>query len=200
MPKSPVRRYSGQKSYSVRFDGVRRELPIVSVSPGLWIASDAELILGDTEFISKVAELLGRKLGRRRIDLILTAEAKSIALAYELSKRLGHSRFVVARKSLKTYMGDHVSQKLRSITTEKDQELVLTKDELSNLAGKRICLLDDVVSTGGTLSALEMLVAKADATVACRAAIWKEGDWYSASDFVYLDVLPVFVDETSRPG
>lgn len=180
--------------HTVKLGDLHRDLPVVKVSPGLWIASDAELILGDTEFISKAAELLARKLSRKRVDVVLTAEAKSIALAYELSRRLQHSRFVVARKSLKTYMGDHVSQKVRSITTEKDQELVLTKEEMSSLAGKRVCLLDDVISTGGTLKALEALVARARATIACRAAVWKEGPWYKGSGVVYLDTLPVFTD------
>jgi adenine phosphoribosyltransferase len=163
----------------------------------MWIASDAALILGDVELISKAAELLAKKVRRKPTDVVLTAEAKSIALAYELSKRLGHERFIVARKSLKVYMGDHISQKLRSITTSSDQELVLTKEEMTCLAGKKVCLLDDVVSTGGTLKALEALVANAGGIVTCRAAIWREGPWYRGSDLVYVDALPVFVDQDS---
>ena len=80
------------------------------MSPHLWIASDAGLILGDVKFLSRAAELLAKKVKRKRADVVLTAEAKSIALAYELSKRLGHGRFVVARKNLKAYMGDHISR------------------------------------------------------------------------------------------
>jgi adenine phosphoribosyltransferase len=172
----------------------------------MWIASDAALILGDAEFISKAAELLAKKVRKKHTDVVLTAEAKSIALAYELSRRLGHERFRVARKSLKAYMGDHISQKLKSITTSSEQELVLTRDEVTCLAGKKVCILDDVVSTGGTLKALstggtlkalEVLVANAGGTVACKAAIWKEGPWYKGSDLVYVDTLPVFVDQNS---
>lgn len=163
----------------------------------MWIASDAALVLGDVEFISKAAELLAKKVRRRPTDIVLTAEAKSIALAYELSKRLGHERFVVARKSLKSYMGDHVSQKLKSITTSSEQELVLTREEVACLYGKKVCILDDVVSTGGTLKALEALVANAGGIVACKAAIWKEGPWYKGSDLIYVDALPVFVDQDS---
>ncbi len=163
----------------------------------MWIASDAELVLGDVEFLTTAARLLSNKVKRRRSEVILTAEAKSIPLAYALAKRLGHERFIVARKSLKAYMGDHVAQKLKSITTKTDQELVLTREELAHLSGKRVCLLDDVVSTGGTLSALEVLVVEAGGKVACKAAVWKEGPWYK-SDLVYVGVLPVFVDDPKR--
>lgn len=197
MAKSAVRRYRGQKSHRVNIGSIRREFPIVNVSPGLWIASNAEFVLGDAPLVTKSAELLSRKLRSRRIDVILTAEAKSIALAYELSRRLGLERFIVARKSLKAYMGEHLSQKLSSVTTKGEQELILSEDEIRYLTGKRTCLLDDVVSTGGTLDALEKLAREAGCIVACRAAIWKEGPWFEAGDLVFLDVLPVFVGRGS---
>jgi adenine phosphoribosyltransferase len=197
LAKSAVRRYRGEKSYRVNIGGVRREFPIVNVSPGIWIASNAEFILGDVPLVAKAAELLSRKLSRRRVEAVLTAEAKSIALAYELSRRLGLERFIVARKSLKTYVGEHLSQKLSSVTTKGQQELILSGDEIRYLSGKRTCLLDDVVSTGGTLDALEKLAREAGCIVACKASIWKEGPWFDAGDLVFLDVLPIFVDRSS---
>jgi len=197
LPDNSVRKYSGEKSLLVNLGGLRRELPLVSVSPHLWIASDAGLILGDVAFLSRAAELLAGKLRRKRVDVVLTAEAKSIALAYEVSKRLGLARFLVARKNLKAYMGDHVSQKMKSITTSSEQQLLLTNDEMDALSGKRVCLLDDVVSTGGTLNALDALVARAGGAVACKAAIWREGPWYKDPNLVYVKILPVFVDRDS---
>jgi adenine phosphoribosyltransferase len=190
--------YSGESSYSVTIGRIHRDLPVVRISPDLWIASNAKLILGDVDLLTEAAALLAEKVARKRPDIILTAEAKSIALAYELSRRLKLKLFIVARKSVKAYMGEHVSQKVRSITTEVDQELHLTREEMTSLHGKRVCLLDDVVSTGGTLRTLESLVAKARGTVVCRATIWREGPWYRKSDLVYLDTLPVFVRKKSR--
>ena len=142
--------------------------------------------------------MLSRRLRSRHIEAVLTAEAKSIALAYELSRRLGLERFVVARKSLKAYMGEHLSQKLRSVTTKGEQELILSEDEIRYLSGKRTCLLDDVVSTGGTLDALEKLARDAGCIVVCKASVWKEGPWFEARDLVFLDVLPVFVGPSSK--
>lgn len=191
--KRAVRPYAGETSYRVRLGDVRREFPIVKVSKGLWIASNAEFILGDVPLVAKGAELLSAKIGPQGVEAVLTAEAKSIALAYELSRRLGHERFIVARKSLKAYMGEHISQKLRSVTTDADQELVLSRDEISYIRGKKVCLLDDVVSTGGTLAALERLAEAAGALTTCKAAIWREGPWYTEKDLLFVDVLPVFV-------
>jgi adenine phosphoribosyltransferase len=176
---------------------LRRELPLVRISSHLWIASDAEAVLGDVEFLSTATRLLAEKVRRRGTDVVLTAEAKSIALAYGLSMMLGQSRFVVARKSLKAYMGEHISQKVKSITTVSEQELILTKNDVSALSGKRVCLLDDVVSTGETLKALDVLVEAAGGISVCKAAVWREGPWYKGSDLVYLATLPIFVDDGS---
>ncbi len=178
----------------MRIAGLQRRLPIVKIKPHTWIASDAALILGDVEFLSGAAELLSKKVRTFEVDVVLTAEAKSIALAYELSNRLGKSRFLVARKSMKSYMGEYAAERLRSITTAVEQELLLTKEEMRWLSGKKVCLLDDVVSTGATFNALQRLVKKSGGEVACKAAIWKEGPWYESKDLVYLRVLPVFVD------
>jgi adenine phosphoribosyltransferase len=193
-----VRRYTGERLYRAVLPGLERDLPLVEIEPGLWIASDAELILGDVGFLSRAALLLSEKVGKFDPQVVLTAEAKSIALAYELSRLLGHERFVVARKTLKSYMGDHVSRKVRSITTSSEQQLLLTRDELGYISGKRVCLLDDVVSTGATLAALEAITEAADGEVVCRAAIWKEGPWYDGADLVHLGQLPVFVSDASE--
>jgi adenine phosphoribosyltransferase len=198
MKGTSVRRYEGEESYRVNIGGVRREFPVVRVSSDLWIASNAEFILGDVPLVAKAAELLSKKIRRKRVEAVMTAEAKSIALAYEISRRLGHERFIVARKSLKAYMGEHISQKLRSVTTNADQELVLSQDETAYIRGKRVCLLDDVVSTGGTLAALGKLAQRAEAVIVCKAAIWKEGPWYAEKDLTFLDLLPVFVGPKSH--
>lgn len=189
----PVRRYSGQSSCKVTLRGIVRKVPLVQIRPGIYIASDARLILGDVKFLSRAAGLLAAKIRPFKVNVVLTAEAKSIALAYEISRRLDLSRFVVARKSSKAYMDEYFSQKLKSITTESEQQLLLMKEELGFLSGKRVCLLDDVVSTGATFTALEAITEKAGGDIVCRAAIWKEGPWYKKSNLTYLGLLPVFV-------
>jgi adenine phosphoribosyltransferase len=194
-----VRRYTGERLYRAVLPGLERDLPLAEIEPGLWIASDAELILGDVEFLSRAALLLSEEVRGSNPQVVLTAEAKSIALAYELSRLLGHQRFVVARKTLKAYMGDHLSQKVKSITTSSEQQLLLTRGELGYVSGKRVCLLDDVVSTGATFRALEAITERAEGEVVCRAAIWKEGPWYDdGADLVHLGLLPVFVSEANE--
>lgn len=197
MPSNAVKKFQGQAWHKVRLGGLERDLPLVKVATDLWIASNAEFILGDVDLITAAAELLSKEVGNRRPNVILTAEAKSIALAFELSKRLGHDRFIVARKTLKSYMGDHSAQRVRSITTETEQELLVTKEEMQYLSGKRVCLLDDVVSTGGTFRALENLVSGSGGRVVCKAAVWREGPWYEDTDLVFVGQLPVYVGPNS---
>jgi len=191
--------YRGQRDYPIEVGGVSRRLPIVQVDEGVWIASNAEVILGDVEFISAAARLISEKVSRFSPEIIVTAESKAIAFAYEVAKLLGHGKFVIARKSVKSYMRDYLVEEVRSITTSGKQFLVLPREEAERIRGRRVCVLDDVVSTGGTLRGLERLVERAGGRIVCRAAIWIEGPWYRG-DLIYLDELPIFVREEVLKG
>ena len=193
-----IRPYRGEKFFEIEVCGLRRRLHIVQVGEGVWIASNAELVFGDVEFISTVSEELARRASQYAPEVIVTPEAKALALAYALSRSLGHSRYVVARKSVKAYMGEVIVEEVKSITTKEPQILVLTKDDARKIAGKRVCLFDDVVSTGGTIAALEKLVKRAGGDVVCRAAVWLEGTWYDPENLIYLSTLPVFVEEKAE--
>ena len=190
-----VELYKDQKVYKINLFGLTREMPLVKVDDGIWIASDAELVLGDTEFIEKAAVNIAKLIQPYNPEVLVTPEAKSIAFAYEVSKQLGHRRFVIARKSVKAYMKDYLIETVKSITTKGEQKLVLTKESAEYIKGKRVCIIDDVVSTGGTILALKALVKKAGGKIVCEAAIWKEGPWYRGSNLIFVDILPIFVSE-----
>ena len=149
------------KEYSMELCGVKRTLPFIPISEEMAFASF--VVLGDTELVSACAPELAAKIGE--VDAIVTAEAKGIALAYEVSKELGHKEFIVARKSTKSYMKDVVSASVHSITTAGEQHLCLDGKDADKIRGKRVCLLDDVISTGESLHALECLMANASAEV-----------------------------------
>lgn len=190
--------FSGQKYYEIELEGLKRMLPVVKVDEGVWIASNASLVLGDVEFISKAAELLSKKIVEFCPEILVTAEAKSIALAYEVARRLGLKRYVIARKKPKAYMGKYIIESVKSITTKEKQSLILTEDDVENVRGKMVCVLDDVISTGGTIDALVKLVEKAGGKIVCKAAVWREGPWYNVKEIVFLDNLPIFVDRIDR--
>jgi adenine phosphoribosyltransferase len=194
MPRE-VMVYEGQAYHEVNLFGLTRRFPLVEVGGGMWIASNAGVILGDIEFISKAAEAIVNKVSRLVPEVIVAPEAKSIALSYEVGKKLGHKKIVIARKSVKAYMKNYVVETLKSITTSGEQVLVLSGGDLRYLEGKRVCILDDVVSTGGTIRALERLVRRAKPLEIFKAVIWKEGPWYKSGDLLYLDVLPVYVEK-----
>ena len=163
--------YKGQRVYKINLFGLIREMPLVKVGDGIWIASDAELVLGDTEFIEKAAIGIAKLIQPYNPEVLVTPEAKSIAFAYEVSKQLGHRRFVITRKSVKAYMKDYLIETVKSITTKGEQKLVLTKEDAEYIKGKRVCIIDDVVSTGGTIQALKALVNKAGGKIVCEATI-----------------------------
>ena len=176
------------KTYTLHVAGLTRELPIIKLSYDLSIASF--VILGDTEIVKKTAPMIAKKLPE--VDFIVTAEAKGIPLAYEISKILNLDEYIVARKSVKAYMEEPIEVEVNSITTTNSQKLYLNNQDANKIKGKRVALIDDVISTGQSLKALEKLVEKAGANVVAKAAILAEGDAKDRKDIIFLEELPTF--------
>lgn len=174
--------------YELTVAGVTRQLPIIQIAPDLAIASF--VILGDCELVTAAAPLLAEKLPE--IDYIVTAEAKGIPLANEVSRLLGLPYYIVARKSIKPYMRTPLTDEVNSITTQKTQPLCLDGKDAMAIRGRRVAVLDDVISTGASLEAVERLVEKAGAEVVARAAILAEGDAAKREDIIFLEELPLF--------
>lgn len=178
-----------RETYPVEVAGLRRHLPLFEVAPGLRIA--VLNILGDTELVQSCATALAVRLQPIQYDLLVTAEAKSIPLAHALSVVTGFP-YVVLRKVYKTYMGVALSAETRSITTGEPQTLYLDEKDRSLLVGKRVILLDDVVSTGSTLNGMRALMEKAGSEVVGEAAIFTEGEPGDWKDILALGHLPLF--------
>ena len=176
------------KTYTLHVAGLTRELPIIKLSYDLSIASF--VILGDTEIVRKTAPIIAKKLPE--VDFIVTAEAKGIPLAYEISRILNLNEYVVARKSIKAYMEEPIEVEINSITTTNSQKLYLNNQDAKKIKGKRVALVDDVISTGQSLKALERLVEKAGGKVLAKAAILAEGDAKDRKDIIFLEALPTF--------
>ena len=176
------------KEYSIEVAGVKRTLPFVDINDELAFASF--VVISDSELISVVAPIIANRI--QDCEVIVTAEAKGIALAHEISRLLGLKKFVVARKSMKSYMRDTIKTSVKSITTTNTQDLFLDGEDIQTIKGKRVCLLDDVVSTGDSLLALETLVNKAGAIVTYKACILAEGDAADRDDLIFLQKLPLF--------
>lgn len=176
-------------SYAVEVAGLRRELPLFEVAPGVRIA--VLNILGDTELVEACARALAERLARVEFDLIVTPEAKSIPLAHALARAVGRG-YVVLRKVRKIYMGETVDVETVSITTGVPQTLYLDEKDRDKVGGRRVVLLDDVVSTGSTLEGMRALMAKAGATIAAEAAVFTEGDPQRWKSIMALGHLPVF--------
>jgi adenine phosphoribosyltransferase len=177
-------------TYTVEVGGVKRDLSLFEVAPGLKIA--VLNILGDTEFVQAAAGALARKLEATGYDILVTAEAKSIPLAYALSVET-RKPYVVLRKTYKPYMGAALSAETLSITTGRPQMLYLDEKDHDLLKGKRTIILDDVISTGSTLNGMRLLMEKAGAEVVGEAAIFTEGDDPAAwQHIIALGNLPLF--------
>ncbi len=176
------------KTYEIEVAGVKRELPIIKISDDLAIASF--VILGDTELICAAALELVKHLPK--VDVIVTAEAKGIPLVFEISRLIGMKKYVVARKSIKAYMDEPLVNEVESITTQKKQILCLDKNDVDLIKGKRIAIIDDVISTGESLKAIEELVEKAGGIITAKVAILAEGDASERKDIIFLEKLPLF--------
>ncbi len=175
------------KFYTMKIAGLERNLKLFPVSDSLDIA--AFILFGDTEITIAAAEELLSKVPD--FDYILTPEAKSIPLAYEMSRQSGKP-YVVARKGVKVYMGSPVSVTVRSITTKKEQTLYLGEDEVNLIKGKKVLIVDDVISTGESLSAVRTLVEKAGGIESAACAVLAEGDAADRTDIIFLEKLPLF--------
>ena len=175
------------ETYRLEVAGLTRELPICKVNDHLSIA--AFIMFSDVEItIASAKELLSRA---PEFDVILTAESKGIPLAYEMSRQSG-KKYLLARKSVKLYMRDPVEVNVKSITTAAPQKLYLDADDLSYLKGKRVLVVDDVISTGRSLHSLEQLVEIAGGEIAGKAAVLAEGEASEREDIIFLAPLPVF--------
>ena len=174
--------------YRMTVAGLERDLPICPVNENLYIAGF--VIFGDQELtVACARELLERA---PEYDYIITAEAKGIPLAHEMARQAGDAKYILARKGPKLYMRDIFSVTVNSITTAKEQKLYLDGADAALMKGKKILIVDDVISTGESLKALEALVEKAGGEICGRMAILAEGDAIDREDLIYLEPLPLF--------
>lgn len=181
-----------RETYPVEIAGLHRELPLFQVAPGIRIA--VLNILGDTELVQACAAALTEELSTVDYDYLVTAEAKSIPLAYAMSLETDKP-YVVLRKVYKPYMGVALSAETLSITTGAPQMLYLDEKDYDIVRGGRVVLLDDVICTGSTLQGMRLVMEKAGAQVVAEAGIFTEGDREKWNDIVALGHLPVFKDK-----
>jgi adenine phosphoribosyltransferase len=180
-----------RSTYPIEIAGVYRELPLFEVQPGLRIA--VLNILGDTELVQACAKALATKLDGVDYDVLVTAEAKSIPVAHALSVET-QKPYVVLRKLFRPYMGETIQAETISITTGRTQHLYLDEKDRQLLEGKRVVLLDDVISTGSTLQGMRAIITKANAQIVIEAAILTEGEQARWANILALGHLPLFTD------
>ena len=174
--------------YRMNIAGVERELPLCPLNENLYIG--AFVMFGDVELTVRCAEALCKLAPEH--DVIITAESKGIPLAYEMSRILDGQRYVLARKAPKLYMRDVIKHETKSITTEAVQTLYLDGYDAEYMKGKRVLIVDDVISTGASLASLESLVLRAGGIIAGKMAVLAEGDATLRDDIIYLERLPLF--------
>ena len=174
--------------YRLNVAGLTRDLPVCRVNDALYIAGF--VIFGDVELTVACASELNKIAPEH--DIIITAESKGIPLAYEMARQSGKAH-TIARKGAKLYMKNPMSVKVKSITTAKEQTLYLDENDAVKLKGSRVLIVDDVISTGESLAAIEKLVEAAGGNIVGKLAILAEGDAAERTDIQYLEKLPVFV-------
>lgn len=175
------------KTYKLKVAGLERDLPIIKISAHLSIASF--VLLGDAEMTTRAAEELDKIIPD--VDILVTAEAKGIPLVHEVARLRGMKKYVVCRKTVKSYMEDIVDVPVKSITTNEEQKLYLNGEDIDLIEGKDVCIIDDVISTGESIQALKDLVEKIGGNVKAQAAILAEGEAADRDDIIFLEKLPI---------
>ena len=174
--------------YTLNVAGITRDLLLCPISDELNIA--AFILFGDVELTEKCAEALVKKAPEH--DVMITAESKGIPLIHAMCRLTGKNRYVLARKSVKLYMSDVVKCETQSITTATSQTLYINGDDAEYMKGKRVLIVDDVISTGGSLASLENLVKQSGGEIVGKMTILAEGDAIDRKDIIYLAPLPLF--------
>lgn len=182
---------TNMKHYTMTIAGIERDLPLCPITDDLYIG--AFVTFGDPELVTACAEELLKRAPE--FDYMITAESKGIPVTHEMARLAGNRRYFLARKTPKLYMTGVFEVDVRSITTAKAQKLYLDKAEAEMIRGKRILVVDDVVSTGESFAALEKLVLAAGGEICGRMCILAEGDAADRDDLVYLEKLPLFNKE-----
>lgn len=171
--------------------GLKRQLPLFKVADNLYIA--AFIIFGDVEMtVASAGELLKKA---PEFDILVTSEAKSIPLIHEMARQAGQNEYVVARKGEKVYMENVITTEVDSITTAGIQKLCIGQKEIDQMKGKRVLIVDDVISTGGSLKSIEILVNKAGGNIVGKMAVLAEGDAADRDDIIFLEKLPLFNED-----
>jgi adenine phosphoribosyltransferase len=189
-------KYEGQEHYEIEVAGIRRKLPIVRISDSLWIA--AFVLWGDVELTNACARAIAARLEPMEFDYVVSIEAKGVPLVHMVATYLSdpitgrYCPYIVLRKSVKGYMKLPLTVNVQSITTAAVQALVLDGPEADRLRGSRVVIVDDVVSTGGSLHATEDLIRQVGATVVARAAVLHEEGGYKGHGLISLGTLPIF--------
>lgn len=185
--KTEGKAIADMRFHEMTIAGCKRQLPLCAINDKLDIA--AFLMFGDVEItVAAAKELLDKA---PEFDVILTPEAKSIPLAYEMARQSG-KKYFVARKGMKLYMTEPLEVVVKSITTANVQHLFLSSEEAEQMKGKKILIVDDVISTGESLKAVEALVEKAGGVTAAKIAVLAEGDAADRDDIIFLEKLPLF--------
>lgn len=174
--------------YTIEVAGVKRQLPLCPISDELMIG--AFVIFGDTELTVACARALNALVPEH--DILITAESKGIPLVCEMARQAGEPRYLLARKAAKLYMQDVFSAEVRSITTGHRQTLCLDGKDAKYIKGRRVVIVDDVISTGESLRAMEELIVRAGGEIVGKMAILAEGDAVDRKDIIYLEKLPLF--------
>ena len=173
--------------YKMNIAGLERDLPLCKINDELYIA--AFILFGDVEITEATAAELLKKAPE--FDIVITAESKGIPLAYEMAKQAGKP-YVVARKNEKLYMKNVITTEVNSITTDFVQKLCLGEEDAEFMNGKKILVVDDVISTGESLRSLEVLIAQTGGNIVGRMAVLAEGDAADRDDIIFLEKLPLF--------